>query len=273
MASSANDSAAGEVSAAQRLLQQHSHDPHHHATVEDAPDEDLPAKSSEPASWNQSISTKAAGKRKEDVTGKNLDTQSHDLFPELSGPKSSAANVAPIWGAKSHANGKSNGASPANGASRSSTPGSDANTPKMLIPGRNVESITLEPQYIQPRTQLRRPIPDIIKDINRKSRANITMSTASNGRLKFDATGPQDVAQQAIKDLVSQIGTKVASHPVIALARGYLTNIIADDHSSYHSSVDPRSRHRQRWLNYQSDPGEVRCPHSASQSRHLCLSR
>lgn len=184
----------GESSVAQKLLEQHAED--HHATVEDAEDEDLP--------------------RSLKATKPPLDTQSHELFPELGASKGkSTANVAPVWGAKSNTNGKTNGVG-SNAASRSSTPSQAANSapsvaPFMSIPGRNVESVTLEPQYITPPHQLRRPIPDIIKDINRKSRATITMNTASNGRRKFDATGPQDVAQQALKDLVSQIGTRVRS--------------------------------------------------------------
>lgn len=223
MASSATDAASGEVSAAQKLMQQHS-EASHHPTVEDVPDEDLPLKSTNASaaepSWNTNMSAKAAGKQKENTPSSKIDTQSHDLFPELGAPKTKAANVAPIWGAKNNTEGKSNGSAPANGISRSSTPGSGAGTPQssaplMSIPGRNVESIVLEPQYILPRTQLRRPIPDIIKDINRKSRANISMSNSSNGRLKFDATGSQDVAQQALRDLVNQIGTKVSdSHNV-----------------------------------------------------------
>ncbi|KAL6404812.1 hypothetical protein AUP68_11643 [Ilyonectria robusta] len=202
----------GEVSAAQKLLQKHAEAPHH-VTVEDAQDEDLPVKVSNDASgsWAAPISAKSAGKQPQGPKS-SLDTQSHELFPELGAPKGKSANVAPIWGAKNNANGNSNGAA-AKGGSRSSTPASGTATPQnampsMFIPGRNVESVTLDPQYIMPRNQLRRPIPDIIKDINRKSRANITMATASNGRLKFDATGPQDVAQQALKDLVFQIGTK-----------------------------------------------------------------
>ncbi|PHH91241.1 hypothetical protein CDD83_1200 [Cordyceps sp. RAO-2017] len=157
-----------------------------------------------------------------------LDTQSHELFPELGAPKGKSANVAPIWGAKSNVNGASNGAA-SNGVSRSSTPASGATTPpksatpSMFIPGRNVESVTLEPQFIMPRGQLKRPIPDIMKDINRKSRANITMATASNGRLRFDATGPQDVAQQALKDLIQQIGTRTSVKvPVPYNARAHI---------------------------------------------------
>lgn len=197
MASSSADVPSGEGSAAQRLMQQHAAEAPHHVSVEDVPDEDLPVKLSKP------------------TASAKLDTQSHELFPELGGGKNKA-NVAPIWGAKTNgkANGKANVASPADGISRSSTPGSGAGTPKtaaplMNIPGRNIETIILEPQFILPRNQLRRPLPDIIKDINRKSRANITMSNSSNGNLKFDAVGPQDVAQQALRELVNQIGLRV----------------------------------------------------------------
>ncbi|TQN71688.1 Vigilin 1 [Colletotrichum shisoi] len=208
-----------EPSAAQKLLQTHAD---HHPTVEDVPDEDLPLKSGDSATWAEPISTKAAGKQKEtSAPGKKFDPQSHDLFPEL-GASSKAPTVAPIWGAKS------NVSTPANGLSRSSTPASGNATPKngppsMSIPGRNVETVVLEPQFILPRGQLKRPIPDIMKDINRKSRANITLSTATNGRLKFDATGPQDVAQQALKDLVQQIGTKTTIKvPIPQSARAHI---------------------------------------------------
>ncbi|KAL0941740.1 RNA binding effector protein Scp160 (KH domain-containing protein) [Colletotrichum truncatum] len=210
-----------EASAAQKLLQTHAD---HHPTVEEVPDEDLPLKGNagDSASWAEPMSTKAAGKQKAS-SGSKLDTQSHELFPELgaSKPKGSP-NVAPIWGAKS------NVSTPANGLSRSSTPASGAATPKngppsMSIPGRNVETVVLEPQFILPRNQLKRPIPDIMKDINRKSRANITLSTATNGRLKFDATGPQDVAQQALKDLIQQIGTKTTIKvPIPQSARSHI---------------------------------------------------
>ncbi|OLN85254.1 Vigilin 1 [Colletotrichum chlorophyti] len=210
-----------EASAAQKLLQTHAD---HHATVEEVPDEDLLSRSGNAASWAEPVSSKAAGKQKEtSLPGKKLDTQSHELFPELgsSKPKGSP-NVAPIWGAKSNAS------TPANGLSRSSTPASGTATPKngppsLSIPGRNVETVVLEPQFILPRNQLRRPIPDILKEINRKSRANITLSTATNGKLKFDAAGPQDVAQQALKDLVQQIGIKTTIKvPIPQSARAHI---------------------------------------------------
>ncbi|KAK3350134.1 hypothetical protein B0T25DRAFT_592141 [Lasiosphaeria hispida] len=214
-----------EPSAASQLLQQHIAADSHRVTIEDAEDEELhkpvasaDASTSEPKpSWVEPISTKAAGKQKaQEPTG--LDTQSHELFPELGGPKAKAtAGVAPIWSAKTNVNGKTNGTSPVNGTPRTSAPASGVTTPtgpglhgppSLSIPGRNVETLFLEPQHVLARNQLKRPLPDILKDLNRKSRANINMSTLGNGKLKFEASGPQDLALQALKDLVNQIGTK-----------------------------------------------------------------
>ena len=213
MASSA-DISGGESSAAQQLLQKHAEAPHH-VTIEDAEDPDLPA----PSQRNATASSAQAPAQK-GPSKSNLDTQSHELFPELGASKGKSANVAPVWGAKSNSGGKANGASPsiASPPPASTSPAaapSQTAKPSMFIPGRNVESVTLEPRYVLQRGQLKRPIPDIIKDLNRKSRANISMSTASNGRLKFDATGPQEVAQQALKDLVQQIGTRVCPNPIL----------------------------------------------------------
>lgn len=202
----ASSEAGPAESLSQKLAEQHKAEPHA-ATVEDAVDEDLPVTST------ASSAPKPAAKTK-------IDTQSHESFPELGAGKGKSANVAPIWGAK--ATNGANGSSAA--APRSSTPAAAAAAaataaaqpppqgakPAFSIPGRNVESITVEPQFVLQRGQLKRPIADIIKDINRKSRANVSMTTASNGRLKFDAAGPPDVAQQALKDLINQIGTKVS---------------------------------------------------------------
>ncbi|KAH6608588.1 hypothetical protein Trco_001934 [Trichoderma cornu-damae] len=201
---------AGEESVAQRLQQ-------HHVTVEDVPDDELPSRPVEDAS---APAVKTADKPKEPA----LDTQSHELFPELGASKGKSPSVAPIWGAKSNANGGSNGISRSSTpASGTVTPSAQAPTPSVVIPGRRVETYTLAPQFIRPRSELRRPIPDILKDINRKSRANITMAQSPNGHLKFSATGPQDVAQQALKELVSQIGVKVTIKvPIPQSTRAYI---------------------------------------------------
>lgn len=239
------DVVTGESSAAQKLLQKHAQDPHS-VTVEDAEDEDLPVhKHSAPPTTKQPEPQRPK---------ERLDTQSHELFPELGASKGKSANVPPVWGAKTNTNGKTNGSGP--------SAVSQGPAPAMFIPGRNVESITLEPQDIMPRGQLRRPIADIIKDINRKSRANISMGGASNGRLKFDATGPQDVAQQALKDLVSQIGTRVRWSCPQNLQVPILIGV--DFHQGTDSFVIPSPYHRTRRLHDQESPGKDRCQNPTS---------
>jgi len=200
-----------QLTPAQRMAQMHED---HHATVEDAPDEDLnPTSANGASSWGPTMSAKAAGKQKAQDTSVKLDTQSQEMFPELGGPKKTTNNVAPVWGGKTNTNGKANGLNTTNGSSRASTPVSGNATPNrppsMAIPGRNVEHMILEPHHILPRAQLRRPIADIMKDINRGSRATLTMTPGAGGKMRFDAQGPSKEAWQALKDLVQQIGTKV----------------------------------------------------------------
>lgn len=234
---SVDPAASGELSAAQKLMQKHAEATPHPVTVEDVPDVDLPkpaaaeAAAPTPAagndasgSWAAPMSSTAAGKQKEKQS--SLDTQSHELFPELGAPKGKAANVAPIWSAKNGAAPSQNGAGAGAAAPRpapAAPAAAQAPPPVMSIPGRKVESVTLEPQFIMERKELRRPIPDILRDLNRKSRANISMSAAGNGRIKFDATGPQDVAQQALKDLVAQIGRRTKIEvPIPYSARAHI---------------------------------------------------
>lgn len=221
------DTAPAETSAASKLLQQHT--AAHPVTIEEVPDEEIVkhvSSTAEPSTTAESkpLSANAAGKQKARET-KVLDTSSHDLFPELGGPKPASMAAVPIWNAKSNAN----GASPANGTPQASAPASGVTTPTgravhsapvVSIPGRNTETLVIEPGHVLPRNQLRRPVADVLRDVNRKSRAQVTLSNTGGGRLKFEASGPQDAALQAIKDVMNQIGSKVGppSFPVLAPA-------------------------------------------------------
>ncbi|KAL2018258.1 hypothetical protein VTK56DRAFT_1012 [Thermocarpiscus australiensis] len=200
------DDTAAEPSAASQLLQQHLS---HRATVEDANDDELPSKPTGSAEASKPPSTEPASEK--------LKAQE---FPELGGtaPKP-VPSVAPIWAAKSNVNGKANGSSPATGTSATSTPPSGVTTPtppalhgppSLSIPGRNVEYMLLEPNHVLPRAQLKRPLPDIVKDFNRKSRAQVKVITQPDGKVRVEATGPRDVATQALKDFIGLIGTKLS---------------------------------------------------------------
>ncbi|KAI9759347.1 MAG: hypothetical protein M4579_002405 [Chaenotheca gracillima] len=178
----------------------------------------------------------------------SFDTQSHDLFPSLgAGPQPRTSRpVAAAWGAKKPAavsnapNGYgSNGINTASSdnTSRTSTPGSGLNTPtstsvapstpsqnlpqrgplpqKMSIPGKYSERITLYPQERKARTQLKKPVADILKDINRRSKAIVQMSSGAGDAYHFDAKGPVDAVRQALKDVAKELGSKQSTKVTI----------------------------------------------------------
>lgn len=266
---------------AEELKAKHAADHAHQPTVEEVPDEDIvshkagseAAVSEDKPSWVEPISVKSAGKQKEQAQPKAIDTQSHELFPELGGPKPKpATGVAPIWGAKSNTNGKTNGAS-TNGTPRPSAPASGVTTPighgppALSIPGRNVETMYLSPDDMLARTELKRPVQDVIKDLNRKSRAQVSMATQGNGKLRFEATGPTEVAQAALKDLIRQIGAKVGPSQFRKANPRTFANLYVATPQNHHPGISACSHHWKGWRDHQRDPGEEWCPHPAPQGR------
>ncbi len=208
------NTAAAEPSAASQLLEQHQS---HHATVEDTSDDELPSQHHAAAAADSETPSAPAPSAPKGKPG--LATDSHELFPELGGaaPKPTA-NIAPVWPARANAASRSGGPSPANGTPKASAPPSGTSTPvpptlaapSLSIPGQNIEYLLLEPDHVLPRAQLKRPLADITKDFNRKSRAQIKIVTQPDGILRVEATGPKgDVTTQALKDFVGLIGTKL----------------------------------------------------------------
>lgn len=210
------------MTVAQKLQQEHEG---HHVTVEDVVDEDLkPHTNSAGPVDTPVLSEKAAGKQKDTAPAATkldtkLDTQSRELFPELGGPKSQATKIVPKWNVLGD---KTNGNSsaPTNGTPRAATPSSGIATPtgkpavpSVSLPGRHVETIVLEPQHMKSREQLKRPLNQIIQDINRTSRAQVKAVPGAAGGQRFDAMGPQEAAQQVLKELVKQIGSTVCPTP------------------------------------------------------------
>ena len=190
----------------------------------------------------QPLSEKAAGKRKAEPEPADtpvrpqgapvsLNTQSEEAFPALgSGPKPGAqAPSTTAWGAKkpttvhSGVNGM-NGHASSLTSSRASTPTSGVATPSianatpqsrgmtmphhMPIPGRNSEQIQFAPSQLLPRNQLKKPLQEVLRGINKGSKANIEMKTGPNGNIIFRGTGPVDATRQALKDLAREVGSK-----------------------------------------------------------------
>ncbi|KAH8636858.1 hypothetical protein IG631_08693 [Alternaria alternata] len=215
MASEAVASSATEgLTPAQKLMQEHAD---HHVTVEDVPDEDELAHA--PASDTAApLSEKAAGKQKADdapAAPKKpaLNTQSEEAFPALGPVKPRAqASVAPTWGKKPAAV-TSNGVN--GSATAQSAPTRGPALPSMNIPGKHTERISLAAHQVAPRGELKKPINEIVRDINRRSKAKLDYKQGQ-GALIFEATGPVEAVRQALKEVANEVGSKV-SHLCISM--------------------------------------------------------
>ncbi|CAD6590598.1 MAG: hypothetical protein ASARMPRED_004872 [Alectoria sarmentosa] len=199
------------------------------------------------AEQTQPMSEKAAGKQKArdespQIPSKSkpngvasFDAQDQEAFPALgSGPKAPApVPAAMAWGAQkpssvhAGANG-TNGHAPLSNmsSSRASTPTSGLVTPastnasrgsqtrglsmpqQMPIPGRHSERIQFAPSQLLPRDQLKKPLHDVLRSINKSSKAKVEMKSGPNGNIIFEGTGPVDAARQALKDLAREVGSK-----------------------------------------------------------------
>lgn len=161
-----------------------------------------------------------------------LDHLSEESFPALGGgPKSQTPATAKTWGMKksapfvqAHSNGldgsTGNGQVSPSESSRASTPpvGSWTAHPsksrgsidhRLPIPGKCTERIKFAPIQLKPRAQLRKPIPELLRAINKKSKANVEMKPGPNGYLYFEATGPVDAVRQALLETAKEIGSQV----------------------------------------------------------------
>ncbi|KAK4985225.1 hypothetical protein LTR66_008236, partial [Elasticomyces elasticus] len=191
----------------------------------------------------EALSAKAAGKQKAvdtpsdtPATGKKadvpLDTKSEESFPAL-GPAKPSAPAAPasLWGKKPASvvkatngavNGNANGlGAPSNTSSRASTPVSGNLTPSITIPsqrgpkaqlnlpGKHSERIHMHPSQLTPRNQLKKPVQDVLRDINKRSKAQVEMKPAGpGGVIVFEGSGPVDAVRQALKDVAKELGSK-----------------------------------------------------------------
>ncbi|KAL8872429.1 MAG: hypothetical protein Q9174_001938 [Haloplaca sp. 1 TL-2023] len=194
---------------------------------------------------SQPLSEKAAGKQK---VGKEpldaprasgpktvLDTKSEDAFPALGGgPKpQSQPSVAMAWGARkppSVATAGTNGIHgqrPASNASvsqnsistsgRASSASNGAIAPHsrgsavpqhMPMPGRYSERISFAPSQLLPRDQLKKPLQEVLRSINKSSKATVQMKSGPDGKMIFEGTGPVDAVRQALRDIAKEVGSK-----------------------------------------------------------------
>ncbi|KAF1953210.1 hypothetical protein CC80DRAFT_151862 [Byssothecium circinans] len=242
----ANSSSAAEsLTPAQKLMEQHDH----HVTVEDVVDEEDIAHPPPSASLDTdtsgtpALSEKAAGKQKaEDAPppakkAPALNTASEESFPALGSIKPRLPPVASTWGKKPASLGTNgvNGSAqtPSTTASRTSTPASAINPPAALplgrgptmnLPGKQKQSLMFDPKHLVPRSEMKRPMADIIRDINKRSKAKLEVKTGGpGGKVVFEATGPNDAVREALKEAADQFGRKLdITYPIPASTRPFI---------------------------------------------------
>jgi len=222
MASESTANGSDAMSAAERLMQKHSADDSHKTTVEEVVDEEVLAHPPPSASINapvesteQGTSSKAAGKQpvRETANKPALDTQSEELFPALGAPKAKAAAAPSMWSKKPSAvgkpaNGQANGHAASPAAASATAPSARGPTPQMSLPGRYSEQIQLHPSVMTPRNQLKKPVADTLREINKRSKANVEMKPGPGGNIIFEGTGPVDAVRIALKEVANQLCAK-----------------------------------------------------------------
>jgi hypothetical protein len=211
MASEAATSSAPEgLTPAQKLMQEHDH----HVSIEDVPDEeDLAHPAPSTAKSDAPLSEKAAGKQKADDTPAPkkpaLNTSSEEAFPALGPVKPRAQAVAPTWGKKPAAvtSNSPNGDAATNGASAPA--GRGPALPSMNIPGKHTERISFSANQLTPRQQLKKPVNEIIREINKRSKAKLEYRSGPSGTVIFESTGPVEAVRQTLKEIANEVGSKV----------------------------------------------------------------
>lgn len=244
---------------AERLMQQHAVDHHAYVEDAPGDEDGAVAPSAAPSlpvttdpsraatpSGDAPMSAKAAGKqpmREEQSSAgasqPRFDPANEEAFPSLGAPRTQAAAAPNMWskkpaavkkaadGGAANANGSPNATS--NASSNSGTPMSGLVTPSsaapsqggtMQLPGRYKEAITLPFAMMTPRNQLKKPVPEILRDINKRSKATITQRESPSG-LILEGTGPTDAVRIALKEAANQLcSSQKMQLPIPAAIRG-----------------------------------------------------
>ncbi|TVY48938.1 Vigilin [Lachnellula occidentalis] len=207
--------------------------------------------------WAAPMSAKAAGKRKDAPSGKAttpvLDT-SDESFPGLGGSKVPVRTAPSAWVSKTGppvTNGATNG-TPTNGRStpvpaRSTPPAplaASQRAPKAAAPSSKnlsgeeakkeaeearknepyVKSYIFDPKELS-RSATKKPLPELLRDINKKYRLNFTQTTGAGGAIKITVASTkryEAIIQQALKELGSYVSKTSEKVPIPRSARAQL---------------------------------------------------
>lgn len=206
---------------AEQLKAKHHDAAGHNPTVEEVLDEDdiqhPPPQAIDPYPVDQNtLSDVARGKQKATSATNRpaFNITSEDAFPSLGGGKAPATNATWSRPGATTANGTgkvTNGTQhkPASALGSDQARGPSAGSVK--LPGRVVETIQMFPHEMIKRSELKKPVGEVLRDINKKSKANVVARDGRDGIVIFEASGPVEAVRQALKEVVATIGSKVFS--------------------------------------------------------------
>ncbi|KAK1143283.1 hypothetical protein N8T08_006810 [Aspergillus melleus] len=213
-------------SRAAMLEEQHARDEAHRPTVEDVPDEDdlqhpPPSSVVKPEATLQAPAPAATPSVPKPAPKKApaFDVQSEELFPALGSGSKPKVPTASAWGAKGPS-----AAAVANGAPSGAQAAPGLDIPRIMsLPGKHMEQLRLVPSQMLPRGQLKKPLRDILRDISKRSKANVDMRGGPGGSIIFEGKGSVDAVRQALKEVAQQVGSKQSVRvPIPTSARPHI---------------------------------------------------
>ncbi|KAK2744285.1 hypothetical protein FQN57_004370 [Myotisia sp. PD_48] len=230
-----NGSPSISKSPAEALEEKHTQGAHSSVTIEDMPEEyDLPYTANSEIKPPADNATPAEEKPTQKPAKKNvtpLDVQSEESFPALGSGSKPRPSASVAWGAvksgspsTSDANGKRAENHPPIAPRTATPPSAPHGGPRILpMPGKHVEQLRFASSQMIPRSQLKRPISDIVRDISKKSKARIDVREGPGGSYIFEGTGNVDAVRQALKEVAQTVGSMQSVRvPVPASARPHI---------------------------------------------------
>ena len=80
----------------------------------------------------------------------------------------------------------------------------------MSLPGRHTEDMKLFSHQLKTKSQLKKPIPEVLRDINKKSKAKIEMRSMGDAVI-FHGQGPNNESvRRALREIAAEVGAKVS---------------------------------------------------------------
>ena len=194
-------------------------DQNHHATIEDVEDEadvghphtlDNITSQTPPISNGDSVPSSMKGKGRavdnainSRTNGKtqprSLDTQSEEAFPSLGPKKGDVLAGAPKWGAK-----------PSTISSTGRTPTPSSGRPLTMPTNKVHHSITIRKDEFKPASELRKPISEIIRNHNKRSRAPVTAKGGTGGTVFYAEGLNMDQVNESLKEIANEVCAKVS---------------------------------------------------------------